>query len=333
VNDQNRGDHPQIQPPPGWLGTNPAPEPAGEQPAPPGYPPEQPGYPPAPGVPGHPAQGAPGYQGYPAPGYGPPDQYGQPYPQPYGNQPYGSDQYGSQPYNTGQYGTGQYGTGQYGTGQYGSGPYGTVPPPPPRKRRRGLKTLLVLLLLGALGGGGYYAYRTGVLVPYLGTWAAAPTTPSAPAAPTEPDTAGASDDAGATDGGFGAPQPGLSTTVPGCPFTADQVTAMIGQPMVDKGTCLFGDGKGVAQLGIEVHSASSTSAALGYARQQASKQYLLVEDLKSGDKGYIAYKNTAAEAVAVTAQGGYTITMSGFERFNGFTYEDPLTSIISALPR
>lgn len=108
---------------------------------------------------------------------------------------------------------------------------------------------------------------------------------------------------------------------------------MVGQSMVDKGTCLFGDGNGVAQLGVEVHSASSTSATLDYARAQANKRYLLVEDLRTGDKGYIAYKNTAAEAVAVTAQGGYTITMSGFERFNGFTYEEPLTAVISALPR
>ena len=319
MNDQNRGDRPQIQPPPGWPGTQPgAPQPGVHQPGeqhaaqpPPGYPP--------------PERGHPGYppQAYPPSAYGGPGQYGQPH-QPYG-QPFQQSGQPHQPYGL------PYGNQPYGTGGYGA-------PPPPRKRR-GLRTVLVLVILAALGGGGYLLHRTGVLdpvlAPLLGGAVAAPTTPATSGMPDASGAPDASGDPGAPedDTGFDATLPGLSTTVPGCPFTAEQITSMVGQQMIDKGTCLFGDGKGVAQLGVEVHSASSTSATLGYARQQAGRQYLLVEDLKNGDQGYIAYKNTSAEAVAVTAQGGYTITMSGFERFDGFTYEEPLTAIISALPR
>jgi Tfp pilus assembly protein PilW len=108
---------------------------------------------------------------------------------------------------------------------------------------------------------------------------------------------------------------------------------MIGQPMVDSGDCLFGDGRGVAQLAVSASSASSAEAVYETGRRSADNQYLQVDELDTGDKGYIAYKNTSAQAMVITPKGGFTITMSGFEQWDGFQYEQPIRNVISALPR
>jgi hypothetical protein len=188
-------------------------------------------------------------------------------------------------------------------GQYGA------PPPPPRKGGAGKIVLALVVLVALVGGAGYVVYRH--FVPS----SAAPGS-AAPAAP-----------------GAGGSLPGPDRADPlACPFTAAQVSAMIGQPMTDSGNCAFGDGAGVAQLGIEIHSLSSTEGTYDYNHAQADKDYLLVEDLKNGDKGFMAYKNTSAQAFVIKSRSAYTITMSKFERFDSFSYEQPLQNVISALP-
>ena len=120
--------------------------------------------------------------------------------------------------------------------------------------------------------------------------------------------------------------------VPPCPFTAEQVSELLGQPMTDSGNCLFGDGNGVAQITIETHSASSTEVTYDYSRDQATKIYAQVQDIDKGTKGYLAYKDIGGEAVVIGSSGGFTILMSSFERFEGAGYEPVLRTVIDALP-
>jgi hypothetical protein len=257
-----------------------------------------------------PDQSQPGYGQQPPPDYGqqPPPGYGQQMPPGYSPPPgYGPPPgFGPPP---------GYRPPQPGYGQPGPG-YGQ-PTPPPRKKGGAGKILAILVVLVlALGGGGYFLYRTLADKAPAGTSAA-----PAGATPTEEPDPG--------DGTV----PGLpQTPVQACPFTSAQMSAMLGQPMTDSGDCLFGDGNGVAQVSIEVHSASSTEATYDYSRAQAQSQYLQIDDVESGDKGFVAYKNTGCEAVVIKPRAGYTVTMSNFEHLDGFQYEQPMRNIISALP-
>jgi hypothetical protein len=85
-------------------------------------------------------------------------------------------------------------------------------------------------------------------------------------------------------------------------------------------------------VNIEVHNATTSETTLESTRAQAQNQYLQIDELDSGGKGFIAYKNTGCEAVVVKPRAGYTITMSNFTRFDGFQYEQPMRNVISALP-
>jgi hypothetical protein len=191
---------------------------------------------------------------------------------------------------------------------------GRQPPPPKKGGPAKIVAILVVLLL--LVGGGYVAYRT----------LADKGAPDISAAPADNVP---TDDPDAVDGTL----PGLpDVPVQACPFTAAQMTAMLGQPMTDSGGCLFGDGNGVAQVSIEVHSAASTEATYDYSRAQAQSQFQQVDSVESGDKGFVAYKDTACEAVVIKPRAGYTILMSNFDRFNGLQAQQPMRNIISALP-
>jgi hypothetical protein len=174
-----------------------------------------------------------------------------------------------------------------------------------------------VVALLVLGGGGYLLYRnlTGAT-----STDASDAPEAAPAPEAQPDPGDAT-------------VPGLpEVPVPACPFTAAQMTAMLGQPMTDSGECLFDDGNGVAQVNIEVHSASSTETTYDYSRSQAQSEYPQVDNVESGDKGFVAYKDTTCEAVVIKPRAGYTITMSNFERYHGTGYQQPMRNIISALP-
>jgi hypothetical protein len=188
---------------------------------------------------------------------------------------------------------------------------------------------VVLGLLAAAGG--YLAFggsldSLGSLGGSLGLSGGAGDSGGAAAEPAAPEGAPGSDPAAAGLPGLGQEQ------VPPCPFTADRVSALVGQPMVDKGDCLFGDGNGVAQIGIEPHTATATGTTYDYSRDRATRVYNgQVQDV--GAKGYLAYKDTEAEAVVINAKGGFTITMSGFQRLSGSGYDPVLRAVIDALPR
>ncbi|TDC38614.1 hypothetical protein E1211_06750 [Micromonospora sp. 15K316] len=148
--------------------------------------------------------------------------------------------------------------------------------------------------------------------------------------PTDPDP-GADidapiDGADVADGGDASP--------PKCPFNAAQASELVGQPLVDQGNCLFGDGQGVAALTITTASRTAGEATYDYQRRQADQTYQKVTDLDQGGKGYVAVKDIEGQAVLIADAGTFTITMSSFQRLGGPDgYEQTLRRVIEALPR
>ncbi|MEU6204876.1 hypothetical protein ABZ814_14985 [Micromonospora musae] len=126
-------------------------------------------------------------------------------------------------------------------------------------------------------------------------------------------------------GGDGSP--------PKCPFNAAQVSELVGQPMVDQGNCLFGDGNGVATLAITTASSTAGEMTYDYQRQQAEQIYQRVSDIDQGGKGYVAVKDIEGQAVLIADRGTFTITMSSFQRLGGPEgYEQTLRRMIGTLP-
>ncbi|MGD9985458.1 hypothetical protein [Pseudonocardia sp.] len=187
---------------------------------------------------------------------------------------------------------------------------------------RSIATIVVVVLAVLVVGGGAAYWALGGSLPF-GSGAAEPAAVS-----TDAPVAGGGADTGSDDTVVAG---GAGSIAPACPFTAAQISSLVGQQMKDDGSCLFGDGKGVAQLSITTSSASTGEIMLDTLREQASGQYDEVSDL-AGGKGYVATKELGGEAVAVTGQGGYTITMSSFERFSKAGYGPVLNTIAAALP-
>ncbi|MFC0032292.1 hypothetical protein ACFFMM_22490 [Micromonospora chaiyaphumensis] len=118
---------------------------------------------------------------------------------------------------------------------------------------------------------------------------------------------------------------------PPCPFTAAQVSDLLGQPMKDQGNCLFGDGKGVASLTVTTSSTMAGKATFDYQHEQAGKQYERVVDLDRGDQSYLAAKDVAGEAVLISGKGSYTLTLSSIGT-DVAGYEQTLRRLLDAIP-
>jgi hypothetical protein len=123
----------------------------------------------------------------------------------------------------------------------------------------------------------------------------------------------------------------LGDVVPPCPFTAEQVSDAVGQPMVDEGDCLFGDGKGVASLTVTTTSEDTGAMTYDYSREQAGASYDEVTELATGAKGYIAVKGVGGEAIVLIPAGAYTLTMSSFSALDPGGYEQVLTELTDAI--
>jgi hypothetical protein len=122
--------------------------------------------------------------------------------------------------------------------------------------------------------------------------------------------------------------------VPACPFTAAQASDLIGQPLIDEGNCLFGDGKGVASLTVTMASETAGLMTYDYQRKQADDIYTQVSDIDVGGQGYLAIKDIGAEVVVVRRSGSYTMTLSSFERLGSSDgYEPVLRKLVDALPQ
>ncbi|MEV4711208.1 hypothetical protein [Micromonospora sp. NPDC049374] len=131
------------------------------------------------------------------------------------------------------------------------------------------------------------------------------------------------------------PADGAGSEAPPCPFSAAQISELVGQSMVDDGNCSFGDGKGVAALSVTTASQLAGETTYDYQRQQAEQTYQTVTDLDGDGKGYLAVKDIGAEAVLVGGTGSFTVTLSSFERLGAQPdgYEQALRRLLDALPR
>ncbi|WBB68522.1 hypothetical protein [Micromonospora sp. WMMD812] len=136
------------------------------------------------------------------------------------------------------------------------------------------------------------------------------------------------------DGGGDLPAAGADAPAPPCPFTADKVAEIVGQPMVDQGNCSFGDGKGVALFTVTRASQAAGATTYDYQRQQATATYREVKDVDKGEKAYLAVKDIEGEAVVVSRAGSYTVILSSFERLGATPdgYERTLRTVLDALP-
>ncbi len=120
----------------------------------------------------------------------------------------------------------------------------------------------------------------------------------------------------------------VGDTVPPCPFTAEQVTDILGQPMTDEGSCLFGDGKGVASLTVTTASELAGSSTYDFSREQADSTYDEVADLDVDGQGYVAVKDLGGEAVVVTPAGSYTMILSSFSALDPGGYDQVLRTLV-----
>ena len=135
----------------------------------------------------------------------------------------------------------------------------------------------------------------------------------------------------ADEGDDGADLGALGTAVPSCPVTVEQVSQIVGQPMEEDTSCSFDDGRGVALLTITMSSQLAGESTYDYQRDVATKSYDTVEDLQRGSKGYLAYKDIHGEAVVISPNGAYTVTMSSFS-FEPDQYPSALRKLVDTFP-
>lgn len=147
----------------------------------------------------------------------------------------------------------------------------------------------------------------------------------------EPAARGAGPDAG-SDADLDLPVDGADAVRPACPFTAEQVTGIVGQQLDDKGNCSFGDG--IALLTVTTASRVAGEMTYDYQRQQADQTYQSVTDLGVGDKGYLAVQDIEAEAVVINGAGSFTVTLSSFQRLGAQPdgYAQAMRKLADALP-
>ncbi len=136
------------------------------------------------------------------------------------------------------------------------------------------------------------------------------------------------DDAEAEDGGDDLA--GLDNTeVPDCPFTAEQVSDLVGTPLRDDGLCYFIDGVAIVQATMSSQSAGSMT--YDYKRDQADGRFDRVTELDRGDLGYLGAGEIDGEAVLIQPSGSYTINVSSLEGgVDGI--EAALQSLVDAIP-
>ncbi|MEU8262172.1 hypothetical protein AB0C02_16280 [Micromonospora sp. NPDC048999] len=128
---------------------------------------------------------------------------------------------------------------------------------------------------------------------------------------TAPESNNSPSDGSLTDeaGGNGV----ANETVPECPFTAAQVSELVGQEMHDDGPCLWRDREGIAFVTITMATSSSGALTYDYQRKNAEDTFKRVTDLQDVDKGYLAVKDIEAETVVITKAGNYNMNLHNFD--------------------
>ncbi len=117
--------------------------------------------------------------------------------------------------------------------------------------------------------------------------------------------------------------------VPDCPFTAEQVSDIVGTPLEEDGPCYFIDGVAIVQATM----ASQTAGAVtyDYSRQMADERFDRVTELDRGDLGYLGVDDVEGEAVLIQPSGSYTINVSSLDG-GADGLEAALQSLLDAIP-
>lgn len=117
--------------------------------------------------------------------------------------------------------------------------------------------------------------------------------------------------------------------VPDCPFTADQVSDLVGTPLRDDGLCYFIDGVVIVQATMASQSAGAVT--YDYKRQQADDRFDRVTEVDRGDLGYLGVGEIEGEAVLIQPSGSYTINVSSLDG-GADRIEAALQSLLDAIP-
>lgn len=131
---------------------------------------------------------------------------------------------------------------------------------------------------------------------------------------------------GADPGEGGGTEAG--TTVPDCPLTADEISAIVARSLTDRGGCSFGDG--IALLSITTASQSAALMTYDYQRTLAAETYDTVSDLQREGTGFFAVKDIEAQLVLIRSDGAYTVTMSSFS-LDAAQYEQTMYQLVDAI--
>jgi hypothetical protein len=118
------------------------------------------------------------------------------------------------------------------------------------------------------------------------------------------------------------------TTVPECPLTAEQASALTGRTLTDSGGCSFGDG--IALLTITTASESAALMTYDYQRRTATETYRTVVDVERDGTGFVAVKDIEAQLVLIRRDGAYTVVMSSFG-LDAEQYQRTLYRIVDAI--
>ncbi|SEF18409.1 hypothetical protein [Jiangella alba] len=142
---------------------------------------------------------------------------------------------------------------------------------------------------------------------------------------------GSDDDAPVNDDGGGdADLAALGNDeVPDCPFTAEQVSDLVGTPLREDGSCYFIDGVAIVQATMSSQLAGATT--YDYSRGQADERFDRVADLDRGDMGYLGVGDVEGEAVLIQGSGSYTINVSSLGG-GADGLEAALTALLDAIP-
>ncbi|WP_116952550.1 hypothetical protein [Jiangella endophytica] len=117
--------------------------------------------------------------------------------------------------------------------------------------------------------------------------------------------------------------------VPDCPFTAEQVSDIVGTPLEADGPCYFIDGVAIVQATMSSQAAGSVT--YDYSREQAGQRFDRVADLDRGDLGYLGVGDVEGEAVLIQPSGSYTINVSSLGG-GADGLEAALQALLDAIP-
>ncbi|HYY12723.1 MAG TPA: hypothetical protein VE781_17430 [Kineosporiaceae bacterium] len=121
--------------------------------------------------------------------------------------------------------------------------------------------------------------------------------------------------------------PSINTQRPPCPFTAEQVTGIVGKAMRQDVECDFRGPNGVGIVSVDRHASNYCDID----RDQAVKLYKTVTDLPRGENAFIAARELEGEACVTATAGSFHVSISDFSSSPAET-ERLVRALVDAIP-